>query len=78
MNLHEVLGYGPICASNEELDCFVTINGAYLNFWAGRGNGEYENTDCRSGHNDLYNLTGAEMIELAEKALDDWLKGDED
>lgn len=78
MNIHEALGYGPICASNEEMDCFVGINGTYLNLWVSRGNGQYENTDCRSGHKDLYKLTGAEMIDLAEKALSDWINGDEE
>lgn len=47
MTLHEALEYGPIVANDEELDCFITANQAYLNFWAGNGEGEYTNTTCR-------------------------------
>lgn len=72
MNIHEVLQYGPICASDEELDWLVTLNGAYANLWVGNFEGDYQNTDCMSGHDDLYKLTGAQMIDRAEYCLRNW------
>lgn len=74
MNIHEILQYGPICASDEELDWLVTINGAYGNLWVGDGNGDYTNTTCVSGHENLYKLTSADMLEQAEYYLDRWKK----
>ena len=48
MNIHEVLTYGSIVASNELLDILITVNGAYYNIWCGDFSGDYTNTDCRA------------------------------
>lgn len=65
-NIHEVLEYGPIVFSSEEYGVIITINGSYLNWWIER-NGGWENTDCRSGHPDLYTLTVSEAMDAAER-----------
>ena len=76
--LYDALEYGPIVAGDSEVDCFVTVNGAYLNFWAGDGQGGYANTDCRAMPKDLYKTTGAEMLDLAQEYLKDALREDDE
>jgi hypothetical protein len=66
MKLHEVIGYGPIVYCSEDYGILITINGSYLNWWVETGNGLWTNTDCRSGHPDLYTLTVAKAMDLAE------------
>lgn len=78
MTVLEMLDYGPICAGSEEIEILITVNGAYLNAWVSCGDGSWENTDCRARNKDLYNTTGAEMIDEAEKYLEDILNGDND
>lgn len=77
-SIHEVLEYGPICASNDEFDVLVTVNGAYLNLWCGDHSGNYTNTDCRAMTKDLYNTTGAEMKDLAKRYLEEALNPEEE
>jgi hypothetical protein len=48
MTIHEVMGYGPVVFGDQETDTLITINGSYLNWWAGDFRGMYQNTDCRS------------------------------
>jgi hypothetical protein len=74
VNIHDVLGYGPICASDEDVGALVTVNGSYVNLWVSDGRGGWSNTDCRSGHPDLYTLTAAQALDLAQDCLKDWLK----
>ena len=67
MNIHEVMEYGYIVASDEELDILVTVNGAYYNIWAGNYNGNYTNTDCRATGFDG-GLYGQDMVKVTDKA----------
>jgi len=88
--IFEVLGHGPIVAKDEDLGLLVTINGAYLNLWEGRTrhgfnqhgapmeSASWENTDCRCGHPDLYTLTVAKAMELAEEWLEEIRKGEDE
>lgn len=80
MTIFEVLGYGPIVAKDEEFGLLVTVNGAYLNLWVQRTETrrsgrvpfyqpKWESIDCRSGHPDLYTLTVAKAMDLAEQWL---------
>lgn len=78
MTIYEVLESGPICAGSEELGLLVTVNGSYVNLWVSDGTGGWTNTDCKSGHPDLYKLTGADMIDLAERCLDEWTTEDDE
>lgn len=71
MTLLEVIEYGPIVAVHPEFESLVTINGAYLNWWNHLGDGKYVNTECRSGHPDLYTLTVAKAMDLAKKWIED-------
>lgn len=69
MNIHELLGYGPVVAGAEDLGVLVTVNGAYLNLWAGDGE-RFENTDCRhlpsrTGGRDLREVPVGEAMDLA-------------
>ena len=81
MTIHDVLSYGPVCASDEELGWLVTVNGSYVNLWVRiprwmqeDSGPRYENVECASGHpdSDLYKLTGAQMIDRAEECLKRW------
>lgn len=66
-NIHEVLNYGSVVASNEYLDILITVNGAYFNIWCGDYSGKYQNTDCRATgfEGGLY---GQDMVKVVEKA----------
>lgn len=82
ISLYEVIDMGPIVAKDEELGLLVTVNGAYLNLWVARHLAQlacprWDNTDCRSGHPDLYTLTVAKAMELAEEWLEELRKGDD-
>ena len=73
--LNEMLSYGPIVASNEELGLYVTVNGSYYNLWVGDGV-TFENTTCTPvdrGFDGLHGADCAEIIETAEKHLEDWI-----
>ena len=48
-NLHMVLDYGAIVASDSECDLLITVNGSYFNLWVGNFEGRYECTDCMYG-----------------------------
>lgn len=67
MNIHQVLEYGYIVASNEDLDILITVNGAYYNIWCGDYDGNYTNTDCRATDfgDGLY---GQDFVKVADKA----------
>lgn len=80
MNIHEVLEYGYIVASNEELDILITVNGAYYNIWAGDYSGNYTNTDCRATGFDggLYGQDIVKVTEKAEKILEEIVNGDDE
>ena len=67
MNIHEVMEYGYVIASDEDLDILITVNGAYFNIWCGDYSGQYTNTDCRatSFDNGLY---GQDMVKVADNA----------
>lgn len=75
MNIHEVLEYGYIVASNEDLDLLITVNGAYFNIWCGDYNGNYTNTDCRATgfEGGLYGQDIVKVAEKAEKILEEIL-----
>jgi len=80
MNIHQVLEYGYIVASNEDVDVLITANGAYFNIWCGDFSGNYENTDCRSTGFDG-GLYGKDIVKVQEKAqaiLDEVLSPEED
>jgi hypothetical protein len=69
MSIYEVFEYGPIVFANVEWGVLITINGAYLNWWNhGFENGieVWYNTECRSGHPNLYKLITADAMDLAE------------
>lgn len=76
--LEEVVEYGPICAASDELGILITVNGAYLNAWVSCGDGSWSNTECRGRNQDLYNTTGAEMIDEAKEYLEELLASEED
>lgn len=80
MNIHEVLEYGYVVASNEDIDILITVNGAYFNIWCGDFSGSYNNTDCRatSFDNGLYGQDMVKVVEKAEKILEDVVNGDEE
>ena len=67
MNIHDVMEYGYVVASDEDLDILITVNGAYFNIWCGDYSGQYTNTDCRTTgfDNGLY---GQDMVKVADKA----------
>ena len=67
MNIHEVMGYGYIVASDEDLDILITVNGAYFNIWCGDYSGNYTNTDCRATDFDG-GLYGQDMVKVTDKA----------
>jgi hypothetical protein len=67
MNIHEVLTYGSVVASNEDLDILITVNGAYYNIWCGDYLGNYTNTDCRATDFDG-GLYGQDFVKVADKA----------
>lgn len=74
--VHQVMEYGPIVASNDELDILITVNGSYFNFWAGDFNGNYTNTDCRSidrGINGIHGVSITELMDEAEQYIEDAL-----
>jgi hypothetical protein len=77
MTIFDVVGYGPVVFSNEECGVIITINGSYLNWWVFDGEG-YHNTECRSGHPDLYNLTCATAMDLAEAWFNEVVNGVEE
>lgn len=65
MNIYEVLEYGQVVFSDEELGIIITANGSYLNWWNGTDN-YFENTDARStAGKPYYEMT---MRELEDKA----------
>ena len=67
MNIHEVMEYGYIVASDEDFDILITVNGAYYNIWCGDYDGNYTNTDCRATgfEGGLY---GQDFVKVADKA----------
>lgn len=77
MNIHELLGYGPIVFSSEEVGVVITINGSYLNWWHESSNG-WHNSDCRSGHPDLYTLSVSDAMDLAERWFNEVMNGTDD
>lgn len=79
MNIHEVMEYGYIVASDEELDILITVNGAYYNIWCGDYSGDYTNTDCRATGFDggLYGQDMVKVVEKAEAILKEIVEGEE-
>lgn len=71
-SIHEVITYGSIIASDEELDILITVNGAYFNIWCGDYSGKYTNTDCiATGFEDgLYGQDMVKVVDRAEKILE--------
>jgi hypothetical protein len=92
MNIHEVLEYGSIVASNEELDLLITVNGAYFNLWVGGGYGEetdYTNTEAfdmssrvegadPQSSRGLYGLDIVKVMDAAEALLAEVLAGEDE
>lgn len=80
MNIHEVLTYGYVVASNEENDILVTVNGAYYNIWLGDYSGNYTNTECFATEFDggLYGQDFVKITDRAQNILDDLLKEHEE
>lgn len=75
MNIHEVLTYGSVIASNEALDILITVNGAYFNIWCGDYSGNYTNTDCQTTGFDggLYGQDFVKVTDKAQEILDEIL-----
>ena len=80
MNIHEVMEYGYIVASNEDFDMLVTVNGAYFNIWCGDYSGNYVNTECFATGFDggLYGQDIVKVTDKAQSIIDELLKGDEE
>ena len=76
--IHEVLEYGPICASDEETGCLVTVNGAYANLWVPCPDGGYDNRDCVACEADMYGTTAAAMWEFGKVCFAAWLDPDQE
>lgn len=72
-SIHEVLTYGSIVASDEELDILITVNGAYFNVWCCDYSGSYTNTDCIATgfEGGLYGQDMVKVVERAEEILED-------
>ena len=72
-NIHDVLEYGPVVFNDSETDTLVTINGSYLNWWAGDYSGSYECTDCRAldRQDGLYGLDITHAMREAEDYFND-------
>ena len=67
--IHDVMEYGPILFNDPDSDVLITINGAYLNWWAGDYSGNYECRDCRpQGRQD--GLYGYDITHAMRKAED--------
>ncbi len=79
-SIHEVIEYGYIVATNEELDILITVNGAYFNIWCGDYSGKYQNTDCRATDfdNGLYGQDMVKVVERAEAILEELVSGEEE
>lgn len=79
-SIHEVIEYGYIVATNEELDILITVNGAYFNIWCGDYYGKYQNTDCRATDfdNGLYGQDMVKVVERAEAILEELVIGEEE
>lgn len=75
MNIHEVMEYGYIVASDEDLNILITVNGAYYNIWCGDYSGSYTNTDCRATSFDggLYDQDFVKVTDKAKEILDEIL-----
>lgn len=80
MNIHEVMEYGYIVASNEDFDILVTVNGAYYNIWCGDYSGNYTNTECFATEFDggLYSQDFVKVTDRAQSILDELLKEQEE
>lgn len=81
MNIHEVMKYGYIVASNEDLDILITVNGPYYNIWCGDYSGNYTNTDCYATFVSTCCLYGQDIVKVTDKAqsiIDELLKGAEE
>ena len=74
-SIHDLLEYGPIVFNDPETDTLITINGSYLNWWAGDYGGSYECTDCRAldRQDGLYGLDITETMRGAEAYYNDVL-----
>lgn len=79
-SIHEVIEYGYIVATNEDLDILITVNGAYFNIWCGDFSGKYQNTDCYATgfENGLYGQDMVKVVERAEAILEEILASDEE
>ena len=79
-SIHEVIEYGYIVATNEDLDILITVNGAYYNIWCGDYSGKYQNTDCRATDfdNGLYGRDMVKVVERAEAILEELVSGEEE
>lgn len=75
MTIHEVMEYGPVIYDHEETDTLITINGSYLNWWAGDYQGSYQNTDCRSLNHEggLYGLDITQAMREARNYFEDMM-----
>lgn len=78
MNIHEVLEYGPIVASNEDHGYLLTGNGAYWNLWIDRGDRTYSNVDCYAREKDMYQTTAADLWEQGKAKLEEIINADQD
>ena len=79
-SIHEVIDYGYVVATNEDLDILITVNGAYYNIWCGDYSGKYQNTDCRATDfdNGLYGQDMVKVVERAEAILEELVRGEEE
>lgn len=78
LSLHEVIEYGPIVFSDDDLGVLIGCNGAYLNWFNQIGPGKYDNSTCRARNKDLYESTVADVIDEAKEWFDDEMNSDVD
>lgn len=61
-----LMGCGPLVYWDEETGLAITCNGGLLNAYSVGEDGSVNCFDCRGRKKDLYNTTGAEMIDEAQ------------
>jgi hypothetical protein len=76
MNIHEVLEYGAIVYSDQDVDVLITANGSSLNYWTTTSSGEYECTESRIFEEDLFSLSLADVTSIAQSWFDEVSNGD--
>ena len=80
--IFEVIETGPIVFADEDYGVIITINGSYLNQWNKSHNQSYNHSydcnECSSGHDDLYNLTVSDAMDIATAWFKEMVEKDEE